>query len=154
VYQTSNSNEELIQLLKDNHDKEFIIYGFHMDKREDNLLFRKFNEKQLYDDFKSANCVITNGGFSFITEALQLEKPVLSIPVNKQFEQILNAIYIDRLGYGEHHDNINQEILDNFLDNVEVYRKNIKDNFHKLESNDKTLHELKNAIDEVVKENS
>ena len=154
VYQTSNSNDELIQLLKDNPDKEFIIYGFHMDKREDNLLFRKFNEKQLYDDFKSAKCVITNGGFSFITEALQLEKPVLSIPVNKQFEQILNAIYIDRLGYGEHHDKINQEILDKFLDNVEVYRRNIKDNFHKLESNDETLTELKDAIDEVVKENN
>ena len=154
VYQTSNSNDELIQLLKDNPDKEFIIYGFHMDKREDNLLFRKFNEKQLYDDFKSAKCVITNGGFSFITEALQLEKPVLSIPVNKQFEQILNAIYIDRLGYGEHHDKINQEILDKFLDNVEVYRRNIKDNFHKLESNDETLTELKDAIDDVVKENN
>ena len=125
-----------------------------MDKREDNLLFRKFNEKQLYDDFKSAKCVITNGGFSFITEALQLEKPVLSIPVNKQFEQILNAIYIDRLGYGEHHDKINQEILDKFLDNVEVYRRNIKDNFHKLESNDETLTELKDAIDDVVKENN
>lgn len=154
VYQTSNSNEELIQLLKDNPDKEFIIYGFNMDKREDNLLFRKFSEKQLYDDFKSAWCVITNGGFSFITEALQLEKPVLSIPVNKQFEQILNAIYIDRLGYGEHHDMINQEILDNFLANITQYRKNIRENFHKLKNNHETLNELKNAIDEVVEENN
>lgn len=153
VYQTSDSNRKLIELLKDNPDKKFIIYGFHKDLRDDNLLFRTFSETQLYDDFRSAECVITNGGFSFITEALQLEKPVLSIPVNKQFEQILNAIYIDRLGYGEHHDTINQEILDNFLDNTDKYRKNIRDNFHKLKNNDETLNELKNAIDEVVGKN-
>ncbi|MBR3213970.1 MAG: glycosyltransferase [Methanosphaera sp.] len=154
VYQTSDSNRKLIELLKDNPDKKFIIYGFHKDLRDDNLLFRTFSETQLYEDFRSAECVITNGGFSFITEALQLEKPVLSIPVNKQFEQILNAIYIDRLGYGEHHDTINQEILDNFLDNTDKYRKNIRDNFHKLKNNDETLNELKNAIDEVVGKNN
>ncbi|RAP54214.1 MAG: teichoic acid biosynthesis protein [Methanosphaera sp. rholeuAM130] len=154
VYQTSDSNSQLIELLKDNPDKQFIIYGFHKDLKEDNLLFRKFSEKQLYEDFRNANCVITNGGFSLITEALQLEKPILSIPVNKQFEQILNAIYVDRLGYGEHHDDITQEILDGFLDNVEEYRKNIRSNFNKLKNNDETLKELKCAIDEVVEENN
>lgn len=154
VYQTSDSNSQLIELLKGNPDRQFIIYGFHMDKRDDNLLFRKFNEKQLYDDFKNARCIITNGGFSFITEALQLEKPILSIPVNKQFEQILNAIYVDRLGYGEHHDRITQEILDGFLEKVEEYRDNIRNNFNKLENNDETLHELKCAIDEVVEKNN
>lgn len=150
VYQTSQSNEKLLELLKENSDKEFIIYGFNKDERDENLLFRKFSEDQLYEDFKDAKCVITNGGFSFITEALQLEKPVLSIPVNKQFEQILNAIYIDRLGYGKHHDKITQNILDNFLDNVEVYRKNIRDNYDKPTNNTETLEQLKNAIDEIV----
>jgi uncharacterized protein (TIGR00661 family) len=154
VYQTSDSNSQLIELLKNNPDKKFIIYGFHVDKKEDNLLFRKFNEKQLYEDFRSANCVITNGGFSFITEALQLEKPILSIPVNKQFEQILNAIYLDRLGYGEHHDIITQDILDEFLKNTDKYRENIRSNFNKLKNNDETLNELKKAIDEVVAENN
>lgn len=150
VYQTSQSNDRLLDLLRKNSDKEFIIYGFDKDLREDNLLFRKFSEEQLFNDFKDAKCVITNGGFSFITEALQLEKPVLSIPVNKQFEQILNAIYIDRLGYGEHHDEITQDILDNFLDNVEEYRCNIQDNYDKPTSNEETLGILKNTIDEIV----
>jgi len=150
VYQTSQSNDKLLELLKENPDKEFIIYGFNKDMRDENLLFRKFSEDQLYEDFKDAKCVITNGGFSFITEALQLEKPILSIPVNKQFEQILNAIYLDRLGYGKHHDKITQNILDNFLENVEVYRKNIHENYDKPTSNRQTLEQLKNAIDEVV----
>ena len=151
VYQTSDSNSELIELLKANPDKEFIVYGFHKDLKDGNVLYRSFNEKTLYNDFRTAKCVITNGGFSLITEALQLEKPILSIPVNKQFEQILNAIYLDRLGYGMHRDYINQNVLNSFLENLDTYRENIKANHYKIESNDETLGELKKAIDNVCK---
>lgn len=152
VYQTSDSNTSLIELLKNNPDKKFIVYGFHKDEHDGNILYRSFAEEQLFKDFKDARCVITNGGFSFITEALQLEKPVLSIPVNKQYEQILNAIYIDRLGYGEHHDFINQYVLESFLDNVEVYRKNIKENYKKSTDNCETLEKIKSTVDEILYE--
>ncbi len=150
VYQTSNSNSQLMKLLKNNPEQEFVVYGFHKDKKEDNVLFRSFNEKILYNDFKNAKCVITNGGFSFITEALQLEKPVLSIPVNKQYEQILNAMFIERLGYGEHHDYINQNILDSFISKLEVYRNNIKKNYNKHIDNKETLTTLKETIEELL----
>ncbi len=150
VYQTSDSNKELIELLRKNPDKKFIIYGFHKDEKIDNLIFRSFSEELLYKDFKDAKCIITNGGFSFITEALQLEKPVLSIPVNKQFEQILNALYIQKEGYGEHHDSINQEILDNFIEKTPEYRKNIQENYRKHTDNIETLNKLKEAIEDVL----
>lgn len=152
VYQTSDSNNDLIKLMKNNPDKKFVVYGFHKDERDGNILFRSFTEKQLFSDFKDAKCVITNGGFSLITEALQLEKPILSIPVNGQYEQILNAMYVNRLGYGEHHDVISQVILDNFLENVETYRKNIQTNYHKHSDNDETLKTLKNTIEELFYE--
>ncbi len=150
VYQTSDSNDDLIELMKKNPEVDFIVYGFHKDERDENVLFRSFQEKQLFNDFKDAKCVITNGGFSFITEALQLEKPVLSIPVNKQYEQILNAMFIERLGYGEHHDHINQNVLDNFLENIEVYRKNIRENYNKTSDNRETLETLKESIEELM----
>lgn len=150
VYQTSDSNNELIKLLKENPEQEFIVYGFHKDERDENVLFRSFQEEQLFNDFKDAKCVITNGGFSLITEALQLEKPVLSIPVNKQYEQILNAMFIERLGYGKHHDKINQNILNNFLNNTEVYRKNIRENYHRNTDNKETLETLKQIINELM----
>ena len=150
VYQTSTSNNELIELLKKNPQQNFIVYGFHVDKKEDNVLFRSFSEDLLYKDFKDAKCVITNGGFSFITEALQLGKPILSIPVKKQFEQILNAIYLDKLGYGEHHSKINQAILDNFIEKIPVYKKNISEKYVKPKNNNETLNILKETIEEVI----
>jgi uncharacterized protein (TIGR00661 family) len=44
--------------------------------------------------------VIANSGFSLICEALYLGKPYLAIPVRHQFEQVLNAYYVDKMGYG------------------------------------------------------
>ena len=150
VYQTSDSNHELIELLKKNKNRKFIIYGFHKDEEDENLIFRLFSEEVLFNDLKDARCVITNGGFSFITEALTLKKPVLSIPVNKQFEQILNAIYLDKLGYGEHHNKITQEILDNFIDNTHIYAQNIEENY-KPTPNNETLEIIRNTIESVVR---
>ncbi len=150
VYQTSQSNDKLFELLKNNPEHEFIIYGFDKDEVDGNLTYRKFNEDQLYEDFKDAKFVITNGGFSFITESLQLEKPVLSIPVKKQFEQILNALYIDKLGYGKYFEILTQPKLDFFLENVETYRANIQKKYHKNSDNTVTLNIIDNTIKEVL----
>ena len=83
VYQTSDSNMELLKLLRQ-IDDEFIIYGFHKDEKDGNLTFKSFNEDEFFQDLASAQAVITNCGFSLISEALYLEKPIYSIPVKKQ----------------------------------------------------------------------
>ncbi len=128
VYQTTDSNLELLKLLKE-FDEEFIIYGFHKNERDANLIFKDFNEDEFFEDLASARAVITNGGFTLISEALYLEKPILSIPVKKQFEQILNAIYLKRLEYGEFHEDPDKNDIQKFLENLDVYRENIKTRF-------------------------
>lgn len=148
VYQTSDSNLELLDLLKD-FDDECIVYGFHEDKKEKNLLFKTFNEDEFFQDLASARAVITNGGFTLITEALYLEKPILSIPVKKQFEQIINAIYLEKLGYGEFHEDPDKEDLEGFLSNLDKYRENIKSHF-KHDGNQGILHELDEVIEKYT----
>jgi len=128
VYQTSESNLELLKLLKE-LDEEFIIYGFHKDEQDGNLTFKSFNDDEFFQDLATCRAIITNGGFTLISEALYLKKPVLSVPVKKQFEQILNAIYLDRLGYGEFHEDLEKEDVLNFLERLDTYRDNIKKNF-------------------------
>ena len=51
-------------------------------------------------DLVGANAVIANAGFSLVSEALHLGKPYLAIPVKRQFEQVLNAYYVDKMNYG------------------------------------------------------
>ena len=124
VYQTSASNTKLIETLKE-FDEKFIVYGFNKEKIDGNLTFRKFNEDKVYDDMRNAKAVITNGGFTLISEAIYLKKPIYSIPAIGNFEQLLNGFYVDKLGYGEMHKKIKRSSLKNFLTNLKKYRKNI-----------------------------
>ena len=84
------------------------------------------DSNEFFKELASCEAVITNGGYSLMSEAVSLGKPVLSIPVNKQFEQILNAVYLDKLGYGKFSKSTNREDIVEFLANLGKYRKNLK----------------------------
>ncbi len=144
VYQTSSSNLELISILK-KLDENFIIYGFDKDSVEDNLTYRKFNEDKFFEDLGSCKAVIANGGFTLLSEAIYLKKPVLSVPVKGQFEQILNAIYLERLGYGEFHEQLSVEVLENFLKDLKKYDEALKT--YNQDGNKSILGEIDRQID-------
>lgn len=148
VYQTSDSNLELIDILKSLNER-FIIYGFNMEKDEDNLSFRIFNEKKFFKDFESCKAVIANGGFTLMSEAIYLGKPVYSIPVKKQFEQTVNSVYLEKLGYGEFYEQITTESFEKFLTNLGLYRKALSSFKH--DKNVMILSDLEKAIDEHSK---
>lgn len=103
VYQTGTSHDELVNELIAS-ELPCRVYGLERDLREDlevsNLSFRPFSEDRFLDDLASARAVVLGGGFTLMGEALYLGKPMLSIPVRGQFEQILNARYLEKLGYG------------------------------------------------------
>ena len=46
--------------------------------------------------------MIGGGGFTLMGEAVYLHKPRLAVPVGRQFEQVLNARYLEHEGYGRH----------------------------------------------------
>ena len=148
VYQTSDSNSELIETLK-SLDEKFIIYGFGFEKEEGNLKFREFNENKFFKDFESCKAVIANGGFTLMGEAVFLGKPVYTIPVKKQFEQTVNSIYLKKLGYGEFHEQISKESFEKFLSNLELYRKALSSFKH--DKNKKVLNDLDNIIVKYAK---
>jgi uncharacterized protein (TIGR00661 family) len=100
VYQTSSNNTELLGVLKTIDDVEFRVYGFNRDEKDGNLTMRPFSEDGFISDLASARAVIAGGGYSLMGEAVYLHKPMLSVPLSGQFEQILNARYLGHLGYG------------------------------------------------------
>ena len=121
VYQTSNSNYKLMERLK-KIDENFIVYGFNKDEVDENLTYRSFNEDIFYDDLRTAKAVITNGGFTLISEAIYLKKPIYSMPALGNFEQILNGFYVDKLGYGEYHEDMESKNIKSFLSNLDKYQ--------------------------------
>lgn len=125
VYQTSKESVKLVRRLKDLKDEQFIVYGFDEDKIDGNLTYKKFNEDEFYDDLASSKAVICNGGFTFISEAISLKKPIYSVPAIGNFEQTLNGYYVERLGYGEYHEVMNAPRVKNFLRKLPTYQKRL-----------------------------
>lgn len=143
VYQTSSSNRKLIEELKKINEK-FIVYGFYESKNLGNVTLKDISEKEFLKDLESCKAVITNGGFTLITEALYLKKPILSIPIRKQYEQTLNAIYLERLGYGMFAKETSKEIIEKFIKNIPKYKHELKK--YKKYNNKEALKKIDNAI--------
>ncbi len=78
-----------------------VVYGFHQDRQDGNLLFKQNSEDGFLDDLASCRYVICAGSHTLSSEALYYGKPILSIPFQGAFEQFLNAFYLERLGYGK-----------------------------------------------------
>jgi uncharacterized protein (TIGR00661 family) len=121
VYQTSTSNRALPEILR-RCGMECRIYGLRRDLtadvRDGNLLWRPFSEATLVEDLRTARAVVSGGSFTLMSEAVYLHKPMLSVPVRMQFEQILNARWLERLGYGRAADEITGRALAEFLERL------------------------------------
>ena len=124
VYQTAESSINLMEELKKLNHK-FIVYGFNKDDVDENLTYRSFNEKQIFEDMRTAKAIIVNGGFTMISEAIYLKKPIYCTPAHKNFEQILNGFYVEKLGFGESHDDLDVKKIESFLANLDKYQENL-----------------------------
>jgi uncharacterized protein (TIGR00661 family) len=121
VYQTSTTNAGLMSALKQS-GLPCRVYGVRRgikaDEVEGNLTFRPFSEAGFIDDLRTARAVVAGGGYTLMSEAVYLRKPVLSLPVQGQFEQTLNALYLEQLGYGRHAAALDEPTLSAFLADV------------------------------------
>ena len=124
VYVTSPA-PELARLLAGVRCR-FIAYGFGREGREGNIVFKKPDLNEFLGDLSGCKAVIANAGFSLLSEAFYLAKPYLAVPVHHQFEQLFNAYYVDKVGYGTYWDELNKERVESFLFNLLVYKENLK----------------------------
>lgn len=149
VYQTSKESVKLIKRLKELKNEKFIVYGFNKDEIDGNLTYKQFNEDEFYDDLASAKAVVCNGGFTFITEAITLKKPIYSVPARGNFEQLLNGYYVQKLGFGEYHDKMSVNRLEKFLNRLPKYQEKLSK--VKKTSNDGIIKELIYRIEKYSK---
>jgi uncharacterized protein (TIGR00661 family) len=125
VYQTSLTFSSLLTSLK-KIDETFLIYGFNKDMIDENLIFKRFNDDEFYHDLASSKAVIVNGGFTTISEALYLKKPIFCLPIRHQFEQAFNATCIVQMNVGVSHQKFCEEDLKDFLENLSSFQEHLK----------------------------
>ncbi len=71
-------------------------------------------------DLARCSCIISTAGHQLISEALCLGKPVLAVPEPGQYEQSINALYLERMGGGRrcHWKALSAERVREFVDSA------------------------------------
>lgn len=127
VYQTAEGHHSLVPILQA-CGLPCRVYGMRRDLEQDltdgNLVYRPFDETTFIDDLRSARAVLAGGGFTLLGEAVYLRKPVLSVPIAGQIEQVINARYIEAEGFGLAADpKVDEAMLTRFIQHVPDYAR-------------------------------
>lgn len=146
VYTTGEGNTSFAETLQKS-GIECRIYGMRRDLKaevvEGNLRFQPFSEDKFIDDLASSRAVIAGGGFTLMGEAVYLHKPMLAVPLARQFEQVLNARYLELEGYGRCIDSLDDaQTIADFLENIPRFEAKLST--YEQDGNEK----IKRAIDE------
>lgn len=103
-----------------------------------------FSTSGFLKEFLSSRAVIGGAGFTLMTEAIYSGKPMLALPFEGQFEQILNANYLQKLGWGERSRGFSPQEVGGFLSRQEIYRERLQGLVHDGNA------ELLSAVDQWV----
>lgn len=131
VYQTAQGHETLVNALADS-GLPCRIYGLRRDLEADvvegNLCYRPFSEAGFIEDLASSRGVIASGGFTLMGEAVYLHKPMLAVPLDRMFEQIMNSRYLERLGYGKYAPDLTEaSTIHAFLEAIPACREKLSE---------------------------
>jgi uncharacterized protein (TIGR00661 family) len=123
VYFTKK-DERVFKILKE-IDEKFVVYGWNVEKKKGNMVFHKAGERFL-KDLAECKAVIATAGFTLISEALYLKKPYFALPLEGQFEQTLNALFLKSSGMGDYSDEPDEKKIRKFIEEIGKYERKLK----------------------------
>ncbi|MHC4545915.1 MAG: glycosyltransferase family protein [Planctomycetota bacterium] len=116
---TGRGEEELWEVLGKFGGQKFFLYGFKKAGEYDNCIFKERSTEGFLADLASARGVVASAGFSLLSECLHLKKPMCLLPITGQYEQIINAHYIEKLGLGVSAEKLDEDVLGRFLEHLD-----------------------------------
>ncbi len=139
-----NNAEHVLKVLEKIKGEKFIVYG--LDKKEKYGNIELKTRESFLKDLEESKAIIATAGFSLMSEALYLRKPLLAIPLEGQFEQMFNALYLKKSGMGDYCEQVSEEKVNEFLANLKNYENKLKKYKPKFGDLYKTLERILNEI--------
>lgn len=112
--------ETLPEILNQFPAQSFKIYGLNKAFEHGNCEFIKTSTETFIRDLASSKAVIATAGFSLISECLFFGKKMLLLPLRTQYEQMVNAFYIETLGAGMSAERLDHDVIETFLNWLRV----------------------------------
>ncbi len=120
VYLRTLGDEALVSTLK-TLPYRFRVYGTAEHGTDGNVTLLPFSGTGFLEDLRTPRAVLAGGGFSLMSEAVSLRVPIFSVPIERQYEQELNARYLRHLGYGTWAARLSADALEEFLKRTNEY---------------------------------
>lgn len=120
VYQRAVSQDQLVTMLT-KLPYPFRVYGADADGEEKNVTLRAFSGPGFLEDLRTARAVVAGGGFSLMSEAVSLRIPMLAVPIEHQYEQELNARYLQQLNYGRWSRKLTADAISDFMERTDAF---------------------------------
>lgn len=124
VYQSGGVDSRLVDSLRASGVEcrtYGLVRGDESNCTDGNLVHRRFDEAAFIEDLRTSRAVVATGGASLMSEAIHLGKPVLATPIAGQFEQNMNSIYLEKLGFGRIARGFTQDTVRDFLSEESRY---------------------------------
>lgn len=126
VYLRRFNNSDLLKILEDT-GREIHIYGLGLHPSRGNLRFFEIDAFRFVEDLATGCALVSTAGNQLVGEALFFGKPVLALPEEGNFEQYINAHFLQESGGGmflEMNDIDSEKVL-RFLSELDDYRSHI-----------------------------
>ncbi len=102
-YNQPEGNKTLPGLLRED-GRSYIVYNFPLPADPEqfpNIVFKRTSITEFLKDLATSRAVLCTAGFTLISEALYLRKPLLAVPNRGIFEQTINGLFLEREGLGK-----------------------------------------------------
>lgn len=104
----------------------FVVYGGPAGAegmKSGDITFRRPSIDGFLEDLATARAVVCTAGYTLMSEALYLGKPLLVLPNKGTFEQTINAMFLEQDGLGEavYHRPLEALDVSGFLERVPLY---------------------------------
>lgn len=106
-------------------EAKFVVFGPHEQRTEGNIEYRGFATSEWLKYLAGAKAVIGTAGLSLMCESIYLKKPYLALPIKGQIEQVINARYLDKMGFGTYSYNFTSDDFKRFNENLGLFRSNL-----------------------------
>jgi uncharacterized protein (TIGR00661 family) len=117
-------NMAMQRLLEDYTRVPIRAYGFGVlgQRGRGNTVFKPFCSDEFLHDLATCAGVISSAGHSLVCESLFFEKPMLLVPIAAQYEQLLNAHHVEKIGAGMAVAKHSSHSIDQFVDRLGEFR--------------------------------
>lgn len=129
AYKGAGGENRAMQFVLEEYSRMPIrAYGFGVSGalRKGETVFKPFCSTEFLNDLATCAGVICSAGHSLVCEALFFEKPMLLVPIAAQYEQLLNAHHVERIGAGMAVAKLSLQSIEEFVGRLHEFRAAMK----------------------------